>query len=642
MMDETLQRSNCGCKYCTRTPQRGISQAAGLNLSARSVSSPVARIRQSTQAPSKAPRPPPQTQSMVVGKKRISQPPSVSTGPAETSPPPPPSPQEEIVQSIIPTKDIPWFAIRKEPKPVKPSTGPKVAVNPHRIADLEGLNSPHRKRLHRIGEVIWCFLDVPIAKPGEKDSAISAWPGIVKSIQKTTHVTIVMGESSVEHRKGEDQPYAYEVSLFNIDAPVTVSDEKVLPYQAVSSPQPLLDALSSLMHTIDRKGNTLDVSAEGGLEALSKLTFEEAALPYALAVQTPITLARYWTCTDNWVFRYTIVADKAVATPVVAPKRKYRTPGLHIGPMPELLASASAGPVALPAESHAQVRSQKRYQGLWWGGERIWVDDLVRLKVSRRELSPNGSERVLPIVPPSQATVDYTIQKGLGPEHAPTSGDRGLFLRITSIFAVEKKVRISGMLFDLVEDGFVGVGVGGREGRQEDTSAFDMTSLNPALLQGEDSAEQGSNGFKLAPDRQVLSGPYVRSWSPPEPPTGYKFRSILKGDCEALMDISLLSGRYFPGVLTNPRLSNHLQHLLALEGSVHHLYAMEGLAPGYYNSVDPQFARENRQVMLNEAVAEAKSKCEDWFDKEAVSNLLSPDVASSPSDVEMDEHEHKG
>lgn len=620
MTDENLQRSNCGCKYCARTPQRGISQAAGLTTSARSVSSPVARIRQSTQAPSKAPR----VKDKGKGKARTSE--------------PPPSEEQEPVSA---QKDAPWFAIRKEPKPIKPSTGPKAAVNAHRVADLEGVNSPHRKRLHRIGEVIWCFLDVPIARSGDKDSAIGAWPGIVKSIQRSMHVTIVMDESSVEHRKGSDQPYAYEATLFNIDTIITISDDKVLPYQAMGSPKPLLDALSSLMHTIDRKEHTLSVPAEGGIGALSKFTFEEVALPYALAVQAPIMLAKYWACTDVWTFQYTITMDKVVATPVVPPKKKFRTPGLHIGPMPDLLPSISAGPSAPPVVSPAQVKTQERYQGLWWGGERIWVDDLVRLKVARRELAPSGSEKLLPVVPPSQATIEHTLQKGMDPEQAPGSGDRGLFLRITSIFAVNDKVRISGMLFDLVEEGFVGAGVGGREGRQEDTSAFDMRTLDPALLQTESSdtpaVERAPNGFKPASDRQILSGPYVRSWDPPEPPTGYKFRSILKGDWEAVMDISLLSGRYYPGILSNPLLSDHLERLLRLEEPVDHLYALEGLVPGYYNSVDPEFPKESRAAMFVEAIAEAKSRCEEWFDKEAVSNLLDAELTSATSDVEMEE-----
>lgn len=557
---------------------------------------------------------------------------------ARTSEPPSSHQEQELLSA---QKAAPWFAIRKEPKPVKPSTGPKVAVNAHRIADLEGVNSPHRKRLHRIGEVVWCFLDVPIAGPGEKDSAIGAWPGIVKSIQRSLHFTIVMGESSVEHRKGGDQPYTYEVTLFNIDATITISDEKVLPYQAMSSPKPLLDALSSLMHTIDRKGHTINVPAEGGVGALSKFTFEEVALPYALAVQAPIMLAKYWNCTDVWTFKYTITAGEVVATPVIPPKKKFRTPGLHIGPMPDLLPSISAGPSVPPVESPAQVKTQKRYQGLWWGGERIWVDDLVRLKFPRSDLIPEGSEKILSVVPPSQAAVEYTIQRGVDPAEAPGSGERGLFLRIAGIFVAGKVVRIAGMLFDLVEEGFVGVGAGGKEERQEDTSAFDMRTLDPALLQGGSSdaplVERASDGFKLASDRQILSGPYARNWNPPKPPIGYKFRSILKGDWEAVMDISLLSGRYYPGILSNPLLSDHLERLLRLGEPVHHLYALEGLAPGYYNSVEPEFSKGDRPTMFMEAIAEAKSRCEEWFDKEAVSNLLDPEVTSATSDVEMEE-----
>lgn len=640
MMDESLQRSNCGCKYCTRSPQRGISQAAGLSI--RSVSSPVARIRQSTQAPLKAPRPP--TQREEKEKGGIFEPPSVSVGPAELSPPPssPLHLRPEEQEQVLLAREVPWFAIRKEPKPVKPSTGPKASVSRGRTTDIDGINSPYRKRLHRIGEVIWCFLDVPIAGPGVEDSAIGAWPGVVKSIQQSMHYTFVIGESTFEHREGSDRPYTYEVSLFNIDAVITVSDERVLPFQAFSSPQPLLDALSSLMHTINRRGDSLHVPAERGLDALSKFTFEEAALPYALAIQTPIMLSKYWSCVESWTFRYTITADKPVATPVV-PKKKHRTPGLHIGPMPDLSPSASARLAVLSTEPSAQVKTQKRYQGLWWGGERVWVDDLVRLKVPRHDLAPNGSERVLPTVPASQATIEHAAQKGVEADDAPGSGERALFLRITSIFVAGKEVRISGVLFDLVEDSFVGAGVGGKEGQQEDASVFDMRSLDPVLLQGGNPdaspSQQGSNGFRPASDRQVLSGPYVRSWSPPEPPVGYKFRSILKGDWEAVMDISLMSGRYYPGVLLNPLLVDHMGRLLRLKEPVQHLYALEGLVPGYYNSVDPATPKENRLAMFEDAVAEAKTRCEEWFDKEAVSNLLDAELTSSTSDVEMGERE---
>ena len=618
MTDESLQQSNCGCKYCTRTPQRGISQAAGLTTSSRSLPSSVARIRQSTRAPLKAPRPQAQTPSQVVkdkakAKAKVFEPPSVSVGAAEMSSPPSQSPKEQ--DQAPSTKEIPWFAIRKEPKPVKPSTRPKLAVNHHRIADIQGIDSPHRRRLHRIAEVIWCFLDVPIAGPGGHDSAIIAWPGFVKNVQWSTHFTVVTGESSVEHRKGDDQSYTYEVILFNVDRVIEIPDVRMLPYQAMSPPQPLIEALTSLMPTIDRKGHTLTIPAKGGVGSLSKFTFKEAAFPYSLAIQAPIMLAKYWACTDSWTFQYTITAERATPTPVVPPEKKFRTPGLHIGPIPGLLASASAGSTTPPVESSAQVKTQKRYQGLWWGVERIWVDDIVRLKVPRSELAPDGSERILSVVPPSRSTIKLAIKNGIDPGLVPGSGEKGLFLRVMGIFVAEKTVRISGMLFDLVEDGYVGEGVGGREARQE--------------------ADRAMNGFKPTPDRQALSGPYVRSWNPPEPPDRHRFRSILKGDWEAVMDLSLLSGRYYPRVFSNPLLSDYQECLPRLKESVH-LYALEGLAAGYYNSVDPEFSGGSREAMILDAIVESEAKCEEWFVKEGISDSLDAGLTSSTSDVEME------
>lgn len=120
----------------------------------------------------------------------------------------------------------------------------------------------------------------------------------------------------------------YKVALFNINATITISNEGVLPFQAMTLPQPLFDALISVMHTVNRQGLTLNVPLEGGVGALSNFTFEEAALPYALAVQAPIILAKRWSCTHAWTLRYTIPMDNPTATPVAFPKKKFQTPGL--------------------------------------------------------------------------------------------------------------------------------------------------------------------------------------------------------------------------------------------------------------------------------------------------------------------------
>lgn len=109
----------------------------------------------------------------------------------------------------------------------------------------------------------------------------------------------------------------------------------------------------------------------------------------------------------------------------------------------------------------------------------------------------------------------------------------------------------------------------------------------------------------------------------------------MKGDWEVVIELSLLSGRYYPRVLTNPLLSAYKDRLLRLGESVNHLYALEGLVPGYHNSASPEFSKEDRGAMLVEAAAKAKGDCDEWFESWAVLDLLNAESSSTTSDVEM-------
>lgn len=195
MTDKSLQRSNCGCKYCTRTPQRDINLVAKLRTGSRSAPA-------SVPSPSKALQPSSKTDNGG-GIAKIPELPSVNVHPADILIPQPLLQPQEL-ERVLDPKKTPFFAIRKGLKPAKPSTGPEIPANSHRIADLEGVDSSDRKRLHRVGKVIWCFLDVPIARPGEDDGAITAWPGVVESIQWPIEITIVINKSFVQYRKGND------------------------------------------------------------------------------------------------------------------------------------------------------------------------------------------------------------------------------------------------------------------------------------------------------------------------------------------------------------------------------------------------------------------------------------------------------
>jgi hypothetical protein len=57
-------------------------------------------------------------------------------------------------------------------------------------------------------------------------------------------------------------------------------------------------------------------------------------------------------------------------------------------------------------------------------GERIWVDDLVRPKVLRRDLVPNGSEiEGVTRGTPFPGCIQYPIRKCIEPELASSTSD---------------------------------------------------------------------------------------------------------------------------------------------------------------------------------------------------------------------------
>ena len=74
------------------------------------------------------------------------------------------------------------------------------------------------------------------------------------------------------------------------------------------------------------------------------------------------------------------------------------------------------------------------------------------------------------------------------------------------------------------------------------------------------------------------------------------------------MALTLISGRYYPQLLWHPLLKPSIENALgnsieAGEGLRHaqHLWALEGLSPGFYNAVDPTIAKPDRLMMVKDA-----------------------------------------
>ncbi|KAF9240636.1 hypothetical protein BU15DRAFT_87549 [Melanogaster broomeanus] len=664
LTDPTLNRSNCNCKYCNKKPQREITASMGL------------LPRRST--PMFAPSPLRQ-------------------------------PREQAK---------PYAAIRRTPRPVKQLQGPKQSMLRERNADLraayaEGVTL---RKWYREGELLWCALNYPIpGLTGEKD-AITFWPGLVEETKMKAGVmlrsevpsggadgpvqengtqssdpsgTIQNGNAPKATLEDEDkqvpwtvvQTLHYKMKLLGIPYSYYIPAEQVLPYQAHAPSDELIQAI----HRVPLEQMNTDTES---FKLTPESTFVEAAAPFALAVQIAANLAGYWAPTDDWEYKFSIPPPNAPPPMVVQPRfPNDAQPQMSLDSVMNAsmtfnasLANTTTGagpstpqtvlpwlhrdfvPVPSPI-ALTQTVTQMRYQGLWWGAERIWTDELVRLKLSRAQIAPEGAENIFPPAGPSRKALEYTRTLSDAEDMGETrvgAETRGVFMRIDGLYVADvprvngstgKECRATGMLYELVDDdwegdlteGVVNGDTGGKgKGKASEVSSGAAT---PTTVVGR--SEQGSSSSIAGPadaatvdgtshtipsasvskpkersTSEQLSHPILSSPFPlPPPPDGFTFRPILKPGHEAVLSLNLIAGRYYPRLLRNPLLDNYVGKALDIDGEevaeTGQLWALEGLAPGYYNTMDPIRWRPSRVVMVREADKEARRGLEEHWQARA-------------------------
>jgi hypothetical protein len=436
MRDESMEHASCNCKYCSKKSQKEITASMSNILRSSPTASP---------SPSR-PRP--------VREKKPRH--SLPSRPRDRARDP-----------------RTYAAVQKRPEVTKH------AMLVERNADLRAVSAKtdmKLKRWFREGELVWCALDRSISHPDlPEDASIRYWPALIDETRFKSQVVNDRGvtdprayyDSQNTGPDGADdqeppwtilQYYSYKVHFLVGNATLTVPGDRILPYQAYALPSTLASVMGA--YPTEKFDFTQEVLRSFDPCADEQVDFERAVPPFAMALQIGSALSSYWGLTDEWSATFTVPAPPRPPAPerstvtslqdaiVQAHQHNAQTSNA------ETSSSTTAKRVRLP-EPGSQV-TQTRYQGLWWGGERIWADDFIRLKVPRRCLAPAGAENIYPPSGPGKTVKDVWLKQGRDLSELG-AGARGIFMRLDALIVVDvpqedgklkKEARACGMLFE--------------------------------------------------------------------------------------------------------------------------------------------------------------------------------------------------
>jgi hypothetical protein len=232
------------------------------------------------------------------------------------------------------------------------------------------------------------------------------------------------------------QKNVYKVKLLAVNHDYIAVETQVLPYHGYKPSHDLLQALQDVpIEQVTRKPEEIatfnpcppDAETSSAEPGVDDRRFAEATAPYTLALEIAAGIEVCWAPSDEWVFKMVVPSGSSSALPSVV--------------------------------------NQTRYQGLWLGAERIWTDDLVRLKAARVQIAPKGTLQIFPASGPSETTIEtFTPEQLSDPVFLKEQGAarRGVFMQLEALFVVDvpdesgagvhAECRGSGMLYELADE----------------------------------------------------------------------------------------------------------------------------------------------------------------------------------------------
>lgn len=548
----------CQCKYCTKKKrQSDVNEELGLPKYNES--------KAPSQPRSPVFRPPKQ--------KPKPRRPSLSEMPEEYGY----RPSQNATKSTL-IESHPTLRADTRPKgPVTPLRTPNTwppSVHPDRAEDLRLAYQS------RDGELVWIPVHPPIPTP-DNSCSIRHWPGIVVRWKRQTHLVPIPGggESAYE----VEERLWYTVMALATDGEVRNYDSGVtFPFLAYRVEDKLLEALKHVppppMEMLRNRNQYFkthspfpladnDQNSEHGAKGLR---FEDVAHQYSLALQIHANIAQYWSPLHP-------VGEALVVTQVQKSLSAAKAPGVT------------------------------QYEGLWWGPEKIWCGEMVRLICSHEDLAQHVYVKgdLRPRTFSEKAEIEIT--------------SRGVLMHLREVFedtillsdrrgekygldsdangrSTIKVCRVAGTLYETL-----------KIGEDDDQVPRDEVMSDTALPNPSDSPTLvlGSAPPQMSARRQK---PYL-----PPPPPFHRWHPIFYDGREVILDATVIAGRYYPELLSNKYIPIEEYSGEADKQRAKELLSLGGLYKGQEIAIQPALLVRKRSDATREGEEEAMSQLFEWW-----------------------------
>ncbi|KAI3494658.1 hypothetical protein L1887_40474 [Cichorium endivia] len=411
--------------------------------------------------------------------------------------------------------------------------GVSIASVPQRDQEVMHEYQRGEQERFRLGEVVWCELDEPLVDPSDPERKILSWPAVVQDPSIDFTVALTNGadddkNASLQAVSAPSQPeeplpvlggsaeqkISYQINFLGTTEKAQVPGSSLTPYLGGFLPSSLVDC--SLGEPADHPWvfeadawPTVNLARQPHLPAPQ---FGSALAPFGYAITTAAVLRNLYNLTD---------AFSAAPTPE--------------GMLRDMEASDVGG------DGQGLQQGPRHYQGLYFGTERIWVGDVVRLKLSANDVQKLQREL-------NTALVADKLPGAPDPKAIMLDEDGSYVLQLSAIYEdprAPKVQRVAGEMYEILSTTKLKQLQDAMAASKEEVLANE--ALDEAMRQ-----EEAKLLEARMPKPSILSG---RPGFPPLPPLPPGFVMVSLSDRlqsriprETTLSIGLVAGRLYPSL----------------------------------------------------------------------------------------------